>query len=96
VVIEPGSLLLFTQEGCPPCRQLESMLHSETVSAFFKQTGASITEVNTRKHQDLVRKYRVSVTPTLVLLDNQAKERARNVGSMDATTFMSWVRSNRP
>jgi len=96
VAVEPGGLLLFTQEGCPPCRQLESMLHSDTVSAFFKQTGVSITEVNTRKHQDLVRKYHVSVTPTLVLLDNQAKERARKEGAMDATTFMDWVRSKRP
>ncbi len=95
LALEPGSLLLFTQDGCPPCRQLEAVLHSDDVSAFLKKSGVNITEVDTRKHQDLVRQFHVHATPTLVLLDEKARARATKMGSMDATSFMTWVKTNR-
>jgi thioredoxin-related protein len=93
--IEPGSLLLFTQAGCPPCRELESVLHSNKVSEFMKERGVKITEINTRRNQNLVHEFQVQATPTLIMIDKQGKETARSEGAMGAQTFMDWVRTYR-
>jgi thioredoxin-related protein len=95
IPIQAGSLLLFTQDGCPPCRTLESVLSSDQVQSFLKQTGVRITEIDTRQNQELVRKYHVQFTPTLVFLDSKSHPGATKKGAMDSEEFMAWVRANR-
>lgn len=68
------TLLYFTQQQCPPCRQMQPMLEHLIGRSF------PIQVVDAQQHPNLVQQYKVQGTPTFVLLkDGQELKRHSGV-----------------
>ncbi len=68
------TLLYFTQQQCPPCRQMQPMLD------HLIDRGFPLQVVDTHANPDLVRQFQVLGTPTFVLLkDGQELKRHSGV-----------------
>lgn len=68
------TLLYFTQQNCPPCRQMQPMLE------HLIGRGFPVQVVDALAHPNLVQQFRVQNTPTFVLLkDGQELKRHHGV-----------------
>lgn len=79
--VTPGARVTFVQlssEVCTPCRRTASIL-----SRLVDSTpGAVHVELDAAQHPDLVRSLRVLRTPTVLVLDEDGRERGRSSGGM--------------
>ncbi len=57
-------VLFFTQEGCPPCERAKPRVEE------LRRQGLKVTEIDVRERPDLVRQYRITQTPTFVILQD--------------------------
>jgi len=57
-------VLFFTQPGCPPCER--AMLRVEEM----RKQGLKVTKIDIYEQPDLARKYRITQTPTFVVLED--------------------------
>lgn len=78
-----AQLYFFTNEGCRPCKQVEPVLRE------LARRGYPITKVDTSMYPNWVQQFRVSSTPTLVLVKGN-QEITRHSGFIDAATVESW------
>ena len=63
--LEPTrEVLFFTQEGCPPCERVKPRMEE------LRKQGLKVTEIDVRERPDLVRQYRITQTPTFVVLQD--------------------------
>lgn len=95
--------LVFTFEGCPPCKTLKAKIEKELVPSGWK-VGTKPTDdfeyidVYNRR-DDRVSKYRKGRNwscPTLVLVDDAGKELTRHEGdSRTAQQLGDWIKSYR-
>ena len=79
----PTQLYFFTNEGCRPCKQVEPVLRDLALR------GYPITIVDTITYPNWVQQFRVTSTPTLVLLKG-TQEITRHSGFIDARTVEGW------
>lgn len=82
-ISKPHKLLLFTKEECTPCtqakRQLSNAIKERPELEHF------VTVLQKEKQTALVEAYGLTMYPTLIVLDENADELARNVGSQNLT-----------
>ncbi|MDH7593410.1 MAG: thioredoxin family protein [Methanomicrobiales archaeon] len=65
----------FTQEGCMGCEEQEPI--NQEVSAALK---VPIVDIDAVKNPEYIRRYRLRVTPTIVILvDDEVKEKLEGV-----------------
>jgi thiol-disulfide isomerase/thioredoxin len=69
----PVVLLYFTQDQCPPCRQMQPMIEHLTARGFPLQ------KIDVAAHPDWTQQFQVQSTPTFVLLQN-GRELKRHSG----------------
>ncbi len=81
-----ATLYFFTNEGCRPCKQVEPVLSS------FAQRGFPITKVDTSAYPQWVSQFRITSTPTLVLVQGN-REIRRHSGLIDSSTLQNWFQS---
>lgn len=79
--VVPGARVTFVQlssEVCTPCRRTAAIL-----GRLVDETpGAVHVELDAAQHPDLVRSLRVLRTPTVLVLDEDGRERGRSSGGM--------------
>lgn len=95
--------LVFTFEGCPPCKTLKAKIEKELIPSGWK-VGTKPTDdfeyidVYNRR-DDRVSTYRQGRNwscPTLVLIDDSGKELTRHTGdSRSAQQLGDWIKSYR-
>ncbi|HWH29627.1 MAG TPA: thioredoxin family protein [Mycobacteriales bacterium] len=73
---ERATLLQFSSAFCAPCRATRRILSE--VEALLP--GVKHVELDAEQHLDLVRRLDISKTPTTLVLDADARVRARAVG----------------
>lgn len=81
-------LLLFCQQNCPPCRQLEAVLKSEAVAA---ELSARFTLIEVDFPDDRFATYGVDRTPTLVA--DAPGGAVKRIGSGAPATILQWLQS---
>lgn len=83
---QKAQLYFFTNESCPPCRQVEP----EVEKVF--SLGYSVMKVDTHRHPDWTARFGVSRTPTVVLTVGD-QEVARKSGYVNAAELQSWFQA---
>jgi thiol-disulfide isomerase/thioredoxin len=78
-----AQLYFFTNEGCRPCKQVEPVLRE------LADRGYPITKVDTTAFPNWVQQFRVTSTPTVVLVKG-SQEITRHSGFIDAGTVQGW------
>lgn len=76
----------FSAEWCPPCRQLKPIFHSLKEEYTGK---VDFVTVNVDSMPQLAEKYNISSIPALVYLDADGKEVYRSVGFQPASAIKS-------
>jgi thioredoxin-like negative regulator of GroEL len=84
-----GTVLLFTQPGCPPCQQVRRSLEHPDVRAA--RLGLDLREIDVRRDPGRARQYRVAAVPTLVRLDATGREVSRKQGGLDPARLRDWL-----
>jgi hypothetical protein len=74
---ERATLLQFSSAFCAPCRATRGVL-ADVASAV---PGVAHVELDAEHHLELVRRLRVTRTPTTLLLDRQGRETSRAAGA---------------
>ena len=79
-------VLMFTQEGCPPCVPVH-----EIVKELEKEMSGKVTfrVIHGENDFDTFRKYKVQATPTIVILDGSGNVVQTLVGGTDKNTIKS-------
>lgn len=79
-------LLMFTQEGCPPCVPVH-----EIVSELEGELSDKVTfkTVHAENDFETFRKYGVQATPTIIILDSSGNVVRSFVGGSDKDTLKS-------
>ena len=86
---EKLQLYFFTNAGCPPCRLVEPELEK------LCREGYSVMKIDTTVHPDWTRRFRVTKTPTVVLVSGNTVV-ASHCGVIDANTIKGWYRKAAP
>ncbi len=81
-----ATLYFFTNEGCRPCKQVEPVLRT------FAQRGFPITKVDTSAYPQWVSQFRITSTPTIVLVQGN-RVIQRKSGLIDASMLENWFQS---
>ena len=87
-------LLNYSQEWCPACQQLEKEVFPTTA---FRQESARFTKIYVnaksadRTTVDLISKFKLYWTPTLILMTPKLEEIGRFVGFKKTQEFLSWL-----
>ena len=79
-------VLMFTQEGCPPCVPVH-----EIVKELEKEMSDKVTfrVIHAENDSNTFRKYEVQATPTIIILDGSGKVMQTFVGGTDKNTIKS-------
>ena len=67
VVPEPEltrEVLFFTMPGCPPCERAKPRVEE------MRKQGLKVTEVDIYEQPELARQYRITQTPTFIILED--------------------------
>lgn len=80
---EGNGLYFFTSSGCPPCRQVEPILES------LAQQGFPITKIDVNQFPAWADGYRITGTPTLVMV-RENQELMRHAGFAPEATIRGW------
>jgi len=59
-----SEVLFFTQPDCPPCEEVKPKVEE------LRRQGVKITTINIREQRELARQYRITATPTFVVLQD--------------------------
>ena len=82
------AVLMFTQEGCPPCVPVH-----ETVDELEKEMSDKVSfkviHAENENDFDTFRKYQVQATPTVIILDGSGNVMETFVGGIDKDTIES-------
>ena len=63
--VEPvQEVLFFTQRGCPPCKAAQPRVEE------IREQGLKVTEVWYHENPELFRQYKVTSTPTFIVLED--------------------------
>jgi thioredoxin-related protein len=76
---------------CPACRQFDSQVMTNP-DVQSKLAGYSVMKINVDTDQERASHFKISVIPTLVLLDAKGKEIRRNEGYMDSNEFLDFLK----
>ncbi|MBU4174122.1 MAG: thioredoxin family protein [Actinobacteria bacterium] len=79
-------VLMFTQEGCPPCVPVH-----EIVEELEKEMSGKVAfrVIHAENDSDTFRKYNVQATPTIIILDSSGNVVQTLVGGTDKETLES-------
>lgn len=83
-------LLVFTREGCAPCRAAKAALAADSSIA----AGYKVTIVDTKADPDLAKRYRIGSVPVFVIVRDGTEIR-RKVGFDNARTLEAWLQNKR-
>jgi thiol-disulfide isomerase/thioredoxin len=72
---EVFSVLVFSAENCPPCKRLVKILETKD------NNGVDIKIYNVKNSEELVEKYNIKASPTVVYLDKHSNVIKKTVGS---------------
>jgi thiol-disulfide isomerase/thioredoxin len=87
------TLVLFTADWCPPCKQFKQELARDDVAAFLqKNYSLVVVDLTDRTSENNSRAawYGVQAVPTLILFDTEGVERGRNNG-MSGDDLLTWL-----
>lgn len=79
------TLLKFSADYCTPCKQLSKTLDGLTLE------GINLQEIDIEGNLDLVKQWTIRSVPTLILLDEDAKELKRHTGGLSAVALMQFI-----
>lgn len=82
--------VLFGADHCPWCHKQKDVLLSDEV--LDSLSGYVMVYVDTSEERDLSSKYRVKSIPVSMILDSEGKVERKNVGYMDSSKFLKWIR----
>ncbi len=72
---EVASILIFSSENCPPCKRLMKIMEIKD------KTDVIIEIYNIKATKELVEKYKIKASPTVVYLDKNRNVITKTVGS---------------
>ena len=81
--------VLFTKQDCAPCQ-----LAKDVLSQCLKKNpgyGRHITVMNKAKHPTLVEEYKLTLFPTLLIVDGEGEEIGRLVGARNISMDIQGV-----
>jgi thiol-disulfide isomerase/thioredoxin len=89
----PLRALVFSAEGCAPCKALHDALTAELPGKGWR-IGVSASDhlefVEFSKDRARAAKYGVTATPTTVIVDEAGNQKAKLIGGMSAAFFVQW------
>ncbi|RMG18576.1 MAG: hypothetical protein D6731_01705 [Planctomycetota bacterium] len=86
-------LVLFDQDGCPPCAILRRQVLERPEFAAAVGDRAVLLNLNACNDEALARRYGVAGTPTLLVLDADGEAIARQEGIHDLASSLAFVRA---
>lgn len=82
--------VLFGSDHCPWChKQKDVLLGDEVLDSLSNHV---MVYVDTYEEQDLAAKHRVKSIPVSMILDSEGRTVKKNVGYMDSSKFLKWMR----
>lgn len=86
-------LLFFTGEWCVPCRIMkrEVFADEEVMKAINLQVVPLMIDVDAPDSEELVKYYKIGVTPVTIFTDAQGKVLDYAVGKIDKTKFLEML-----
>ena len=78
---------------CSACSQFDSEVMTNP-DVQSKLSGYSVMRINVDTDQELASRFKISVIPTMVLLDANGKEIRRNEGYMSSNEFLDFLKSS--
>jgi thioredoxin-related protein len=82
--------VLFGGEECPWCNKQKDVLAKDSVVRSLSRYV--VCYVDTGDREDLARRYRVRAIPVSVLIDADERVVRKNVGYMDESKLLGWLR----
>ena len=91
-----AKFILFSQEGCVPCKDLKkTLIKSAGLKVSRNPDKGDVYEVNLDIDEHgralAMHVYRIAVTPTLIMLDDEGQEVNRSRGNMSYEDFLAFV-----
>jgi thiol:disulfide interchange protein len=84
------SVVVFTASWCPPCQEMkESTWPDARVARAMKKYNAVWADVD--QHGQLAQRFGVQSIPTVVLLDQNAREIGRSSGFVSPEEMVAWL-----
>jgi|GEM_PF-5592502 len=90
-------LVDFTADWCPPCQYMKYQIFTldrvmQARADRFISLRADITS-RSSPGMPMAMQYEIQATPTLLILDAQGRELARQVGALDESSLLKWFES---
>lgn len=88
-----AALIYFTQPGCPYCARLERESLSAKEAADLLNASFECAKASIRDEKERAARYRVRMTPTLVLVDGNGEALAALHGYFERQDVLLWLRA---
>ena len=82
--------ILFGSEQCPWCHKQKDVLAKDSVVRALSRYV--VCHVDTVEREDLARRFRIRAIPVSVVVDADGRVLRKNVGYMEESKFVGWLR----
>jgi thiol:disulfide interchange protein len=85
-------LVDFTATWCGPCKTMDELVFSSK-AIVDAATDTIFVKVDADAQRDIIKKYKVSAYPTLVMLDGTGKELKRVLGYQSIREMLTFLKA---
>jgi thioredoxin 1 len=95
---DKNALLFFTGKWCSPCRIMkrEVFADKEVTKVINSQVTPVLIDIDTPNTNELVKHYKVSATPTTIIIDSEGKVIDYVVGKIEKKKFLEMLSNLEP